>query len=162
MNQNNNVWTFMLVAYGFSELFWIPDALIAQGIWNSPESLKNFFAGPLNLGPWGQLFAAIVVTFMYQGGPGVKDLLKRGIMTRFGKMITSRRCPDRDATSTCGGEWRVRQVPMISPPKVTRDNLFKRRLRITWSLFATASSTVSLHKNGSNYFMSSPATTEKI
>ncbi len=75
----------MLMAYGFSWLFWIPEALIAQGIWNAPESLKNFFAGPFNLGPWGPLFAAIVVTFMYQRGSGVKELLKRGLMTKLGK-----------------------------------------------------------------------------
>jgi len=30
----------MLVAYGFSWLFWIPDALIAQGDWNAPDNLS--------------------------------------------------------------------------------------------------------------------------
>jgi membrane protease YdiL (CAAX protease family) len=49
------------------------------------EGVKNFLAGPFNLGPWGPLFAAIVVTFIYQGGSGVKDLFKRGLMTRLGK-----------------------------------------------------------------------------
>lgn len=42
MKQKSNVWIFMLVAYGFSWLFWIPDALIAQEIWNAPEGVKSF------------------------------------------------------------------------------------------------------------------------
>lgn len=85
IKQKSNAWVFILVAYGFSWLFWIPDALIAQGVWNASEGVKNFLAGPFNLGPWGPLFAAIVVTLMYQGGAGVKNLLKRGLMTRLGK-----------------------------------------------------------------------------
>ena len=83
--QKSNVWIFMLVAYGFSWLFWVPEALIAQGVWNAPESVKNFLEGPFNLGPWGPLFAAILVTLIYQGGTGVKDLFKRGLMLRLGK-----------------------------------------------------------------------------
>ena len=85
MKTKSNVWVFLLVAYGFSWLFWIPDALIAQNIWNAPEGLKNFLAGPFNLGPWGPLFAALFVTFLYQGGAGVKALLKRGFTVRLGK-----------------------------------------------------------------------------
>ena len=83
--QKSNVWVFMLIAYGFSWLFWVPEALIAQGVWNAPESVKNFLEGPFNLGPWGPLFAAILVTLIYQGGTGVKDLFKRGLMLRLGK-----------------------------------------------------------------------------
>jgi len=75
----------MLLAYGFSWLFWIPDALVAKGLWNASEGIKSFLAGPLNLGPWGPLFAAIFVTWMYQGGNGVKELLKRGLMLRLGR-----------------------------------------------------------------------------
>lgn len=85
MKSRSNVWVFMLMAFGFSWLFWIPEALIAQNIWNASEGVKNFLAGPFNLGPWGPLFAAILVTFMYQGGAGIKELLKRGIMIRLGK-----------------------------------------------------------------------------
>jgi len=85
MSKKSNVWVFVLVAFGFSWLFWIPNALIAQNVWQAPEGLKNFLDGPFNLGPWGPLFAAIVVTFMYQGSAGVKDLLKRGLMIRLGK-----------------------------------------------------------------------------
>jgi membrane protease YdiL (CAAX protease family) len=83
MKLKSNVWVFMLIAYGFSWLFWIPEALIAQNIWIAPEGVKNILA--LNLGAWGPLFAAIVATFIYQRGAGVKELLKRGFMVRLGK-----------------------------------------------------------------------------
>lgn len=85
MSRRGNVWVFMFVAFGFTWLFWIPEALIAQDIWQAPEGLKNFLTGPLNLGPWGPLVAALVVTFLYRGRAGVKELLKRGLMTRLGK-----------------------------------------------------------------------------
>lgn len=84
MNRKHNVWLFVLLAYGFTWLFWIPDALIAQGIWNAPEGIKSFLAGPFNLGPWGPLIAALVVTFVYQGRRGVTTLLKRGLKFRLG------------------------------------------------------------------------------
>jgi len=83
MKLKSNVWVFMLIAYGFSWLFWISEALIAQNIWIAPEGVKNILA--LNLGAWGPLFAAIVATFIYQRGAGVKELLKRGFMVRLGK-----------------------------------------------------------------------------
>jgi hypothetical protein len=83
MKQKNNVWVFMLIAYGFSWLFWVPDALIAQGVWDAPESVDNILA--LNLGAWGPLIGAIATTFIYQRGAGVKEMLKRGLMIRLGK-----------------------------------------------------------------------------
>ena len=83
MKSRSNVWVFLLIAYGFSWLFWIPEALIAKNIWIAPEGIKNILA--LNLGAWGPLLAAIVVTFIYQRGAGLKELLKRGFMVRLGK-----------------------------------------------------------------------------
>jgi membrane protease YdiL (CAAX protease family) len=83
MKLKSNVWVFMLLAYGFSWLFWVPEALIANNLWVAPEIVKNILA--LNLGAWGPLFAAIVATFIYQRGAGVKELLKRGFMVRLGK-----------------------------------------------------------------------------
>jgi membrane protease YdiL (CAAX protease family) len=74
---------FILIAYGFSWLFWIPEALIAKNIWIAPEGVNNILG--FNLGAWGPLFAAILVTFIYQRGAGVKELLKRGFMVRLGK-----------------------------------------------------------------------------
>ena len=85
MPKKSNVWIFMLMAYGFTWLFWVPNALIAQNIWAAPEGLQRFLAGPLNLGPWGPLFAAFAATYIYQGSAGVKELLRRGFMIRLGK-----------------------------------------------------------------------------
>jgi membrane protease YdiL (CAAX protease family) len=64
-------------------LIWVPEALIANNLWTAPEGVKSILA--LNLGAWGPLFAAIVTTFIYQRGAGVKELLKRGLMVRLGK-----------------------------------------------------------------------------
>ena len=83
MKTKSNILVFALIAFGFSWLFWVPEALIAQGIWNAPESVRSVLA--LNLGAWGPLIGAIVATLIYQGGAGVKELLKRGVMVRLGK-----------------------------------------------------------------------------
>jgi len=83
MKIKSNIWIFILIAYGFSWLFWIPEALIAQDLWAAPEGIKNILA--LNLGACRPLIGAILTTFTYQTGAGVKDLLKRGLMVRLGK-----------------------------------------------------------------------------
>ena len=83
MKSKSNVFVFLLIAYGFSWLFWVPEALIAQNIWTAPEGVTNILA--LNLGAWGPLVGAILTTFIFQKGAGVKELLKRGIMFRLGK-----------------------------------------------------------------------------
>ena len=83
MKTKNNVLTFILITFGFSWLFWIPEALIAQNIWNAPEAVQRFVG--LNLGAWGPLVGAIVTTFIYQGFSGLKELFKRGVMVRLGK-----------------------------------------------------------------------------
>ncbi len=83
MKAKSNIWVFILITYGFSWLFWIPDALIAQNILNAPEGLKNILA--LNLGAWGPLVGAIITTLIFQKGAGVKKLLKRGFMVKLGK-----------------------------------------------------------------------------
>lgn len=85
MKSKSNVWLFVLFAFGFSWLFWIPEVLIAQDIWHASEGVQNFLSGPFNPAPWGPLVAAISVTFIYQRSAGVKALLKRGIMFRLGK-----------------------------------------------------------------------------
>jgi uncharacterized protein len=83
MKSRSNVLVFVLIAFGFSWLFWIPEALIAQDIWSAPEGVAKILA--LNLGAWGPLIGALVTTFIYQRGAGVKELFKRGLMVRLGK-----------------------------------------------------------------------------
>ena len=76
------MWVFILIAFGFSWLFWIPEALIVQG-WAAPEFVQNFVG--LNLGAWGPLVGAIVTTLIFEGGAGLKKMLKSGINVRLGK-----------------------------------------------------------------------------
>lgn len=83
MNSKSNVWIFILIAFGFSWLIWVPEALIANSLWVAPEGVKKILA--LNLGAYGPLVGAFVTTFIYQRGAGVKDLLKRGLNIRLGK-----------------------------------------------------------------------------
>jgi uncharacterized protein len=85
MSSTRRVVVFVLIAYAFSWLFWVPDALIAQNLWDAPSSVRNLLAGPFNLGPWGPLFAALVTTAVFGGWAGVKSLLKRGLKVRLGK-----------------------------------------------------------------------------
>lgn len=84
MNVDRRVIVFGLVTFAISWLFWIPDALIAQEIWNASPSVRDFLAGPFNLGPWGPLVAAVLVTFFYDGSAGVGSLLRRGLKVRIG------------------------------------------------------------------------------
>lgn len=84
MQGRPNVWAFVAIAYGFTWLFWGSDALIAQGIWDAPERIRSILAGPWNLGPYGPLVAAIVVTLFAQGPRGVGTLLRRGLKVRIG------------------------------------------------------------------------------
>ena len=83
MKSKSNVWVFLLIAYSFSWLFWGSEALTANNLWVAPEGVKNVLA--LNLAAWEPLVGAIVTTFIYQKGAGVKELLKRGFMMRIGK-----------------------------------------------------------------------------
>jgi hypothetical protein len=83
MREKRKVWLFFLVAFGWSWLFWIPTALIAQG-WSAPSWLESFLNSPFNLAAWGPLIAAILVTLLEEGKTGAKKLLKRGLDFRFG------------------------------------------------------------------------------
>lgn len=79
------VWLFSMVAYAFSWVFWIPNALIARGV-AVPAGLADFLAGPLNPAVSGPFFAAFLLTFLHQGGKGVLQLLRWGIDLRFKKI----------------------------------------------------------------------------
>ena len=84
MRTTPSLWAFVLIAYGFTWLFWVPDALIAQGLWNAPDGIRAILDGPFNLGPYGPLVAAIAVTLIAQGLRGVGALLRRGLKVRIG------------------------------------------------------------------------------
>ena len=79
------VWLFFLVAYAFSWVFWIPNALAAHGV-SFPAAFSNFLASPFNPAAFGPLFSAFLLTFVQQGGKGLVQLLKRGFDLRFKKI----------------------------------------------------------------------------
>ena len=83
MAKNRKMWLFFLVAFGWSWLFWVPVALIANGL-SVPAGIENFLNGPFNPAAWGPLIAAFLTTSLEDGKEGVKKLAKRGLAFRFG------------------------------------------------------------------------------
>jgi hypothetical protein len=83
MKQKYYVLVFILISFGYSWLSWVPEALIAQNLWNAPEAVRRFVG--LNLGAWGPLVGAIVTTFIFRRFSGLRELLGRGVMVRLGK-----------------------------------------------------------------------------
>ncbi len=79
----SNVWLFILIAFGWAWLFWLPEVLTAQELWVAPALVQQLIEGP-NPGGWGPLIAALFVTWRYQGVAGLKVLLKRGIAVWLG------------------------------------------------------------------------------
>jgi membrane protease YdiL (CAAX protease family) len=79
------IWLFLGVAFGWSWLFWIPVALISQGL-SVPAGLATFLNSPFNPAAWGPLLAALLVTYLEDGTEGVKKLLKKGLDFRFGRL----------------------------------------------------------------------------
>lgn len=76
---------FFLLAYAFSWIFWIPQALAAHGI-AIPTGAAAFLSGPFNPAPFGPLVAALLLTFLTGGWKGIIGLLKRGVDFRFKKI----------------------------------------------------------------------------
>ena len=85
INDNKNLWLYFVITCVFSWLFWIPNALVANGV-ALPAGLANFLAGPLNPAAFGPLFAAFLLTFLQKGGKGILQLLRRGVDFRFKKI----------------------------------------------------------------------------
>jgi len=74
---------FILITFSFSWLFWIPKALIAQGVL-SPSMITDVLAF-LNLGAFGPMVGAFYATYVYEGKYGVLTLLKRALNFNFKK-----------------------------------------------------------------------------
>jgi len=76
---------YFLIAYGFTWLFWISEALAARGLLGS-SILVDFLLGPHNPAAWGPFVSAILLTFWYKKGRGVIGLLKKGVDYGFAKV----------------------------------------------------------------------------
>jgi hypothetical protein len=79
-----DLWLYFAIAFAFSWMFWVPNALVANGI-ALPAGWANVLTGPLNPAAFGPLFSALLLTFLRHGGKGVIRLLKRGVDFRFQK-----------------------------------------------------------------------------
>jgi len=82
---NKRLWLFFLLAYAFSWLFWIPQALAANGV-AIPAGVSAFLASPFNPAAFGPLVAALLLTLFDEGWKGAINLLKRGLDLRFNKI----------------------------------------------------------------------------
>lgn len=77
-----SLWTYIVITFVWSWGFWIPTALIAQGLLVVP-ALESFLTSPFNPAAWGPFIAAFIVTYRTAGMAGVKELVKRGVAFRF-------------------------------------------------------------------------------
>lgn len=82
--ETKNFYLFLLICFTFSWFFWIPKALMAQGL-IFPPVLSKFISGPFNPGAFGPLIAAFYLTYKNKGKLGIIALLKRGIDLKFNK-----------------------------------------------------------------------------
>ncbi|MEM2841437.1 MAG: type II CAAX endopeptidase family protein [Candidatus Bathyarchaeia archaeon] len=80
-----NLFLYFLIAFAFTWLFWIPEALASQGLL-APSILTDFLFSPFNPAAFGPLVAAFSLTYLSAGKQGVKELLKRGVNYRIGKI----------------------------------------------------------------------------
>lgn len=81
---NQKLWPFFAIAYAFSWLFWVPKALIAQGL-GVPPIASDFLNGPFNPAAFGPFVAAFYLTYRNDGKTGVVALLRRGVDLKFNK-----------------------------------------------------------------------------
>jgi len=84
-SETRNLILYFLIAYGFTWLFWIPEALAARGLLGS-SILVDFLLSPNNPAAWGPLVSAVLLTWWNERGRGVIRLLKRGVDYRFAKV----------------------------------------------------------------------------
>ena len=82
--ETRKVVLFFLIAYGFTWLFWISEALATRGLLGS-SIIVDFLLGPNNPAAWGPFVSAILLTFWYQRQRGVIELLKKGVDYGFAK-----------------------------------------------------------------------------
>jgi len=84
-SETRNLIFYFLIAYAFTWIFWIPEALAVRGILVS-STLVDLILGPNNPAAWGPLVAAFSLTYLNEGVDGVLILLKRAVDIRFAKV----------------------------------------------------------------------------
>lgn len=76
---------YLLAAFGWSWLFWMPEALAAQGVLTVPEGVGRFLRSPFNPAAFGPLVAALAVTTLLGGRSGCARFLHATVFHRFPK-----------------------------------------------------------------------------
>ena len=84
-SENRNLLLFFLIAFGFTWLFWVPEALAMRGLLGS-SILVDFLLSSHNPAAWGPLVSAFLLTWWNERRGGVIKLLKRGVDYRFAKV----------------------------------------------------------------------------
>ncbi len=84
-SKNRNLLLFFLIAFGFTWLFWIPEALAMRGLLGS-SIIVDFLLSSHNPAAWGPFVSAILLTWWNESGRGVIRLLKRSVDYRFKKV----------------------------------------------------------------------------
>jgi len=76
--EDRNLLLFFLIAFGFTWLFWIPEALAMRGFLGS-SIIVDFLLSPNNPAALGPFVSAFLLTWWNERGRGVIRLLKRGV-----------------------------------------------------------------------------------
>jgi membrane protease YdiL (CAAX protease family) len=82
---SRNLWLYFLIAFVFSWIFWIPQALISSSLLLVPSIFVDFLFGPFNPAAFGPLVSSFSLTYLNEGKEGIKNLLKRGVDYKFKK-----------------------------------------------------------------------------
>ncbi|MDD5446708.1 MAG: type II CAAX endopeptidase family protein [Methanocellales archaeon] len=84
-SENRNLLLFFLIAFGFTWLFWVPEALAMRGLLGS-SILVDFLISTHNPAAWGPFVSAFLLTWWNERRRGVIRLLKRGVEHKFAKV----------------------------------------------------------------------------
>lgn len=77
-----NLVLYLVIAFGWAWLFWVPEALRQQGIIEIPQALAGLHMEG-QPAAWGPLIGAVVVAFLQNGLQGARDLFASMIRVKF-------------------------------------------------------------------------------
>lgn len=82
VSKSRDIFSFILIAFGFSWAFWIPQAAIAQG-WDAPNWVQSVLAGPWNIAAFGPTIAAFVMVWRRGSLLGLAQFIWKGLTQSF-------------------------------------------------------------------------------
>jgi membrane protease YdiL (CAAX protease family) len=75
-SETRNLILYIIIAYSFTWVFWILEAMATQGKLGS-NIIVDFLLSPGNPAAWGPTVAALSLTYLYEGKEGMTRLLKK-------------------------------------------------------------------------------------